>query len=165
MAPEQYGSLQDDLLPDFSRIDVFAVGVSLFEMLTGGYHPVGERTSLIWPTPVEGKSRKWLREDPWKQWLRNGAPTSVGNSSVDPAMLLIIQDCLRTNSSERLSKKALEVRLLERLQQLDRNAFDTLSATLTYYDQVASESEDGGWPHYAERIAMLNDAFSDRTSL
>lgn len=161
MAPEQYGKLRDAPTTDFSRTDVFAIGVILFEMLTGGVHPVGEHTSLIWPTPVEGKSRKWLREDPWKQWLKNDAPTPTDGNGIAPQMLLIIQDCLKTEVRERISKDALEARLLERLRYLDENVFDTLSVTLTHFDQLASGGEEGGWPYYEDRIRRLNEAFSD----
>jgi eukaryotic-like serine/threonine-protein kinase len=161
MAPEQYGSLREDPLPDFSRTDVFAVGVILFEMLTGGVHPVGERTSLVWPHPAEGKSRKWLREDPWKQWLNRGALTDIGDHSLDPEILLIIQDCLKIDSAMRPSKKDLEVRLLERLRILHEHEFDTLSVMLAQYDQIANESEELGWPYYADRLKRLNDAFSE----
>ncbi len=165
MAPEQYEKVQEGALPDFSRADVFAVGVILFEMLTGGLHPVGEQTSLIWPAPAEGKSRKWLREDPWKKWLKSGAPTVTDNNCVNSELLLIVQDCLKTERSERLTKKALEACLLERLRIVDKSAFDTLSMTLTYFDQLADKSEESGWPYYADRIVKLNEEFTDSASL
>lgn len=161
MAPEQYGSLHEDPLPDFSRTDVFAVGVILFEMLTGGIHPVGERTSLIWPRPAEGKSRKWLREDPWKQWLKNGATTATNDGNVDQEVLVIVQDCLKIDPAARPSKHDLEVRLLEHLSNLHKHAFDTLTVTLAQFDQIADESKELGWPYYTDRLRMLNDAFSD----
>lgn len=164
MAPEQYGNMQSESIPDFTRADVFAVGVMLFEMLTGGIHPVGERTSLVWPALVEGKSRKWLREDPWKQWLKNGAPIPAGGCCDHSESLPIIRDCLQTEFSTRLSKEDLEARMLQRLCLVDRNAFDTLSATLAHFDQIASESEEGGWPYYADRLEQLNEAYSDRAS-
>jgi serine/threonine protein kinase len=162
MAPEQYCNLRASILPDFSRVDVFAVGVILFEMLTGGVHPIGERTSLIWPIPAEGRSRKWLREDPWKQWLKSGAQTSTGDNSVDPETLLIIQDCLEIDSAMRPSKPALEVRLLERLRTVHKDTYDTLVLTLEHFDKISNESEELGWPYYAERLELLNKAFSDR---
>lgn len=164
MAPEQYCNLRASPLPDFSRADVFAVGVILFEMLTGGDHPIGERTSLIWPRPADGRSRKWLREDPWKQWLKSGAQTSIGDNSVDPETLLIIQDCLEIDSALRPSKQALEVRLLERLRSVHKHTYDTLVHTLEYFDNISRESEELGWPYYAERLESLNEAFSDRDS-
>lgn len=163
MAPEQYANMQKEMTTDFSRVDVFAIGVMLFEMLSGGIHPVGEQTSLVWPLPVKGKSRKWLREDPWKQWLKNQTPIRVNDSHIASESLLIIRDCLQTDHSKRLSKEDLEARLLQRLRLVDRNAFDTLSATLAHFDQIADENEEGGWPHYAERLEKLNEAFSGRT--
>lgn len=165
MAPEQYGSLREDPLPDFSRADVFAIGVILFEMLTGGAHPIGEKTSLIWPRPAEGLSRKWLREDPWRQWLKNGAQTAIGDAHLDTETLLIIQDCLKIDSAMRLSKQDLEIRLLKRLRILHKHTFDTLAVTLAQFDEIAHESEDLGWPYYADRLRKLNEAFSDRGQL
>jgi serine/threonine protein kinase len=165
MAPEQYGNSWNDPLPDFSRTDVFAIGVILFEMLTGGLHPVGEHTSLIWPIVAEGKSRKWQREDPWKQWLKKGAPIPNTDKKFDSEILSIIENCLKTDIDDRFSKEALEAQLLGCLRHLDRNTFETLLVTLNYFDEIAAESEEGGWPYYEDRVEKLNEAFSDSSPL
>lgn len=165
MAPEQYQSLHKGPLPDFSRTDVFAIGVMLFEMLTGGIHPIGERTTLIWPLPAEGKSRKWLREDPWKQWLKRGARSVMDNGGLDQEILRIIEDCLKIDPAARPSNSDLEARLLQRLNDTHSPAFETLSLTLAQFDQIATESQESGWPYYEDRLQKLNDAFSDDSAL
>ena len=63
MAPEQYDKKPDSL----AKADVFAIGVILHELASGGHHPAGVRTHDIWPTPQEGQSKKWMRETPWKK--------------------------------------------------------------------------------------------------
>ena len=72
MAPEQYTK---DLIEDGSRMDVFALAVIAFECLTDGLHPIGVRTSDVWPVPLPDKPSKWSHEDIWKSW---GAPCKDG---------------------------------------------------------------------------------------
>lgn len=167
MAPEQYRRMDDETItPDFSRVDVFALGVILFEMLTGGVHPIGENTSLIWPVPAQEKSRKWLREDPWRRWLELGAqldPTHAVGLNSD--IKRILQDCLKPNAAERISKDELEARLNEHLKRVDQQAFKALSIMIAEFDQIARAGEENGWPYYAERVERLNSAFSERTEL
>lgn len=160
MAPEQYRSLSEASLPDFSRVDVFALDVMLFELLTGGLHPVGDRTTLIWPNPQQGRSRKWLREDPWKQWLKTGATTCSEGDALDSETLAIIRHCLEVDSARRPSKRELEEQLLDRLRRAHNHAFETLAVTLRYFDGLAAEGEAGGWPYYEQRLQQLNEAFS-----
>jgi serine/threonine protein kinase len=55
MAPEQHDALTSGHAgADFSKVDVFAIGVILLVMWTGAFHPVGQRRSLIWPTQSPG---------------------------------------------------------------------------------------------------------------
>jgi hypothetical protein len=37
--------------------------------------------------------------------------------------------------------------------------------TLNYFDEIAAESEEGGWPYYEDRVEKLNEAFSDSSPL
>lgn len=167
MAPEQYQDLSvASPLPDFSRVDVFALGVILYEMLTGGVHPIGEHTSLIWPIPAKGQSRKWLREDPWKAWSRSNAHFNTAvQHNFDPEMGAIIQKCLNLDATRRFSKTELEAYLHKRLQSLDRHAHENLLFVLSEFDRLALEGEEGGWPFYTKRVKQLNQTFFDHGEL
>jgi serine/threonine protein kinase len=50
----------------YSRVDVFACGVMLHELLTGE-HPIGEVTSDVWPEPKPDKPKAWGHEAKWKK--------------------------------------------------------------------------------------------------
>jgi serine/threonine protein kinase len=165
MPPEQYQHARDDRpAPDFSRVDVFALGVILYEMISGGVHPIGEHISLIWPTPAEGKSRKWMREDPWKQWLERGAEMTPVEGLDSSWTFEIIRCCLKTESAVRISKNELEKHLLQGLKKLNVVAFQSLTLLLNQYDLNSRESEAAGWPDYDERVQQLNETFSDGPS-
>jgi serine/threonine protein kinase len=165
MAPEQYGRHQDGdhPLPDFSRVDVFALGVILVEMLTGGVHPVGKYTRLIWPTPAAGQSRKWLREDPWKQWLAHGATVSGFGERQNLKLVSIIRSCLETDTALRLSRHQLEAFLLDLLGEIDERVHLAVTLMLTEFDRHANEGEAGGWPYYSERLHQLNKVYEEAT--
>ena len=106
------------------------------------------------------KSRKWLREDPWKQWIERGARTArCSHEQYDSGILEIIRACLVTDLSLRPNKPALEALLLNRLNELNADAHQSLVLLLSYFDSLAIEGEEARWPYYAERLAQLNATF------
>ena len=94
MAPEQHTK---GLLEDGSKIDVFALAVIAFECLADGLHPIGERTSDVWPTRLPDMPRKWGHEEVWKTWARREKTISFeGKAEHAPAA---VQDLIRRSLS------------------------------------------------------------------
>lgn len=113
LAPEQY---EQEI--DLSKVDVFACGVMLHELLTG-VHPIGVVTSDVWPKPKDGQSPQWQRENKWKHWARSTekiCPESVGQLG---DFRHVIEESLRTNPTERLSLTELQRELLDILKRFD----------------------------------------------
>lgn len=67
MAPEQWKKTELS-----QGTDIFALGVIFYQLLTGGYHPVGIKLDEHWPNPAPGNSKKWTKSDPWKKWACEG---------------------------------------------------------------------------------------------
>jgi hypothetical protein len=127
LAPEQY---EKDA--DLSAVDVFACGVMLHEMVTG-YHPIGERTSDIWPNPSPDKPRRWLREDWWKAWSRsdNKLLSLASNDLGD--LRDVVAAALSTNPNDRPSVESFQQRLLGALKACDAEVYVTLLMYLVNY--------------------------------
>lgn len=162
MAPEQY---QSKAIPvgnadDFSKVDVFALGVMITEMLSGGIHPIGERTSLIWPEPATDARQSFKHDGPWKTWLRKGALIAPAAQPPDQRMKEIVVKCLAIDAQKRFTIADLENALLDRLATTDQNAFKQLAVLFEYYDSTAKESETGSWPYYDERLQQINGLLS-----
>jgi serine/threonine protein kinase len=51
MAPEQFSGAES-----LAKVDIFALGVILHELLTGGLHPIGEITRDVWPHALPTKT-------------------------------------------------------------------------------------------------------------
>jgi serine/threonine protein kinase len=161
MAPEQYRRLDELSIPDVSKIDVFALGVILYEMMTGGYHPIGEETALVWPRPTAGKSNRWSREDKWKDWARRGSIDLPNHLTVPEPVLTVIKACICTDVSVRLSKAQAKKRILELLRI--ESDFDQRFVTLNldHFDKLAQSSDDSEWPYRDELIEMVDRFFTE----
>lgn len=127
LAPEQY-----ELDADLSKVDVFACGIMLHELLTG-LHPIGLVTSDVWPRPKTGQSPQWRRENKWKRWAR-----STEKLSPEPANQLadfrhIIEESLRTDPRDRPSLRELQRELLDALKRLDDRSYESLNLLLSYF--------------------------------
>jgi eukaryotic-like serine/threonine-protein kinase len=151
MAPEQYEEEPESL----AKADVFAAGVMLHEMVAGGHHPLGVKTVDVWPTPREGQSKKWVRETPWKKWVRKGAPISDVGIPLDERVLDIIKGCLGPHMAERESVVSAKRRCLQLLREIDAQAYATLEMLLDWFNDRATNAEAGGWPHFEETLEKV----------
>jgi serine/threonine protein kinase len=148
MPPEQHVSAIEARTAQFGRVDSFALGVNLFEMLTGGMHPVGVRRTQLWPTPGEGQSRKWVGDRPWKAWAKGG-PTYDRDviAALGPDLVAILDGCLCPESAKRASMSVLEGQLTHALHRRDPAGAENLQTYFELNNKAAIESEDAGWPH------------------
>ena len=162
MPPEQYNKINDNnqlFEKTFSKVDIFALGVNLYEMLTGGIHPVGERTTDIWPTCEI--SKKWESERPWKRWANLEDKITGPDEIKNKNLLKLINDCLKSDFNQRLDLDLVKLRLSEELKKLSPSAFDTLNAYLEMIIEAEKINTQEGWPYMDELMNDLNDAFKD----
>jgi serine/threonine protein kinase len=158
-AAEQYQKLskENSVPPNYSKVDIFSLGVNIFEMLSGGIHPLGERTTDVWPESILGK--KWEREDIWKNWARKGGPLFDDSTVQDPELLTIVKSCLCANFEDRPSASQVQTRLMAVLRRLNPRAAASLDAYLKMTDDDALMSADTGWPYMDELIRGVQSHF------
>lgn len=147
MAPEQY-----ERHPDFSKVDVFALGV-IFTELFAGRHPIGEHTANLWPNPSPSL-RRWGHETPWKKWSKGRTKLREGLQFTPPDTRSLVQDMLATDPGGRPEIAQVERRLFATLRQTDAHLAEDLKAMLSYFDALADESiqsEAGAPKKYSER--------------
>lgn len=162
MPPEQYKKINYDnelFKKTFSKVDVFALGVNLYEMLTGGTHPLGERTSDIWPT--SGISKKWESERPWKKWANEKCKIKYPEKIDNKNLLQLITDCLESDSKQRPDLNLIKSILSEELKKISRPAFDNLNAYLQMLIEAEKTDIEAGWPYMDNLMNDLNYAFKD----
>jgi eukaryotic-like serine/threonine-protein kinase len=124
LAPEQY-----ELGADLSKVDVFACGVMLHELLTG-LHPFGLRTSDVWPDPKPGLSPQWKHENKWKAWASSTKKLDGSTGGQLGDIREIVEKTLRTNPGDRPSLDELRRDLLDTLKRTDSEAHVQLRVLL-----------------------------------
>ncbi len=152
LAPEQY---QKDVGANFSKVDVFACGVMLYELLTGK-HPIGEVTSEVWPQPGPGKSKKWQRENEWKDWARS--PKKLPEDSKLSGLTSTIESALEVDPTRRPALPELKRALLSELKQMDIASYQNLVALLIHFHLNAvysSALDDDDARYQKEKIESL----------
>lgn len=153
MAPEQWL-----LKTVHGASDVFSLGVIIFEVMSRGMHPLGERTKDWWPTPAAGNSRKWLRDDVWKSWAKNGCPISH-DATLSTEVLDIARDCMDPDPDARPSLGDVEGRLLEAIRLLDENAYLQARFRIDHANNQAGTIEN--WPYRNQRFDRLRAAMRE----
>lgn len=132
MAPEQYEEGKD-----FSKVDVFATGVILHELLTG-VHPVGEKTSNIWPEPAEGFPKKYKHEKPWRKWAKSkDKQIKIGENKIEKDLENLIRKMLSSEPAERISLDVALEEVMRLLSSVNEAAARQLKLLFDYYDCMA----------------------------
>jgi serine/threonine protein kinase len=156
MAPEQW-----ERRPLSSKTDVFALGVILFEMMSGGFHPAGIKLSDFWPEPIEGNTKKWTKAEPWRKWASNGGAISTDvEVLVDGEILELVNKMLSSNPDERPDISLMIDDLLQLLRSRDMSSFIQVSHLISHYDSQASKvSLEESWPYLSQRWKMFKAKF------
>jgi serine/threonine protein kinase len=153
MAPEQWLTRMAN-----GASDVFSFGVIIFEVMTRGMHPLGERTFEWWPKPLPGNSKKWLREEMWFRWAKDGNPVSSTLSGCD-GVDEIARACMSSNPTDRPSFEEVQERLLGVLWGIDKEAFNQANFRISYANGQAGTNDD--WPYRDRRLDRLRIALQD----
>lgn len=162
MPIEQYENVNYDQIffkKTFSKVDVFAFGVNLYEMLTGGIHPIGERTQDVWPNSIKGN--KWGSERVWKKWASENVKIKYPEKILNNVLLKLIEDCLQTDFANRPDYGTLKLVLLDELKKIDIHAYNNLLAYLDMLYDAESINSSAGWPYMDQLVKDINKYFDN----
>jgi serine/threonine protein kinase len=164
MSPEQHRAQHqsDGSIVDFSRSDTFAFGVLLHELVTGGLHPVGERTSDIWPVQLAGMSKKWKGSRPWINWIEHGAPIRSPKGAVPTVVQEIVREALAVNPVARPSIHEVQEHLWGALASTDIGTAQSLEVATRRWEEGLLNDPEANWPHGQEILRSIRRTFSQR---
>ncbi len=145
----------------FDKIDVFALGVNIIEMLTGGLHPLGVRTTDAWPVSTIGN--KWAREDPWKKWARSPIISKELKLNFDSEILKLVEKLLNPDYETRPSITDVKNQLHDLLKKSDKNAYLSLDMYIDQADSAEIINDKAGWPYMDNLIHKVNKLYELNT--
>lgn len=158
MAPEQWAESELS-----SKTDVFALGVILYELMSGGFHPVGIKLGDYWPRPVEGNSKKWTKPDAWRRWAETARVNFEISPSIEPSVKSLVHEMLSIDPVYRPSIEVVKIKLLDIIRNKSQKDFAQLDLFLNYYENKASvEPLNYRWPYLAERWERFQAKFENR---
>lgn len=158
MAPEQWS--ESKLSP---KTDVFALGVILYELMSGGFHPAGIKLSDYWPRPLDGNTNKWTKADPWKKWAKTASINSEGAPQMQPELLSLVLSMLSVEATDRPSIEEVRTSLLDIIKNASQASFEQLAFLVNHFEKNASkEPLKDRWPYLWKRWVNFEEKFEKR---
>lgn len=155
MAPEQWS--ESKLSP---KTDVFALGVIIYELMSGGFHPVGIKLSDYWPQPLAGNTSKWTKADPWKKWAKTVNIHSEGAPPMQPELLSLVRSMLSVEATDRPSIEEVKTSLLDIIKSSSQESFEELVSLVSRFERSASkEPLKDRWPYLWEKWIRFEAKF------
>lgn len=156
MAPEQWS--QSELS---SKTDTFALGVILYELMSGGFHPVGIKLNDYWPRPAESNSKKWTKTDAWKKWATTASITFEGIPPIKPEVQSLIHHMLSVDAADRPSIEEVKIVLLDIIKRESQESFFQLEFLVNYFEKKTStEPLKDRWPYLWGRWVRFQKKFA-----
>ena len=162
-APEQYSP--DQISMEVSKkMDVFALGVIFHEMFTDGYHPLGIKTTDVWPTPLDGQ-KKWTHETIWKKWALNSKKElNLLSHVVSPFLKDKIFQMLSVKALDRPSLVEIFDTLCKELCKKNKHRMAFVQLQIDHFEsqmQHPLESTSSDWPYLDEVMKQARRAYSE----
>lgn len=150
MAPEQWHKTE---LGEWTS--VFVLGIMLHELMSRGFHPIGERSS-DWHRRMNPGFNRWQQNDHWRKWAIAGCP--IAQRLSEPGLADLVASCLTTSPSERPPLRAVQAALLDMLHRRSPSAAQQVSLFL-HIAEIESEAEE--WQHLKSSIDGLERAMNE----
>jgi eukaryotic-like serine/threonine-protein kinase len=151
MSPEQWSEEKAT-----GASDVFSFGVIMYEVMTRGIHPMGERVSDWWPIPREGNSKKWSRDELWRRWAAKGNVIAP-NPQISGDLEHLVNDCMSPRPELRPSFDDVQERLLRLLHSLDSSTYKQAAFRINHANSTSRPVAD--WPCRNHRLERLLNFF------
>ena len=155
-SPEQWSKE-----PLTSKSDIFALGVIFYELLSGGYHPVGIKLNEHWPEPIGDNSKRWTRDDAWKKWIKKGALIEHKNSDINDELGELIFEMLSIDIQLRPTIDKVINSLLFEVKKLNEDSYEQLVFQLDYFkSKSCHDSLEEKWPYLNKKWESLKLKYS-----
>ena len=129
MAAEQFASGDTD----FSKVDVFALGVIFTEMFSGN-HPTGRHADDI------GED-EWKDHNRWHYWATEDKKLDSSIAFEPPEIRGVVEDMLRTDSAKRPSLEEVKKRLSTILSKVDSTVLEQTLMWTGRFDKMTRDME------------------------
>ena len=150
MAPEQWLAK-----PLGEWTSVFVLGVILHELMSRGFHPIGDRSG-DWHRQKRPNFNRWQKNKFWRKWVESGCP--VRQPLPDREIAALVAACLSPSPTNRPKLREVEMSLRGILQRRSETAATQVDLFLM---NAEKDCDAMSWPHLTARIEGLERAIQE----